>query len=214
MKCQTATEERFNSMTHMLGTIAALIGLVLLLRQQTDPWKLFSFAIFGSTMVLLYATSTLYHALNGRAKKILRKLDHLAIYLLIAGTYAPFTLVTLRDEWGWPAFWIVWGLAILGIIIDLLPNRNGRRILPVIIYLAMGWMALFLSQPLLDNLPLTGFIWLLCGGLSYTCGLIFYGFDGRVKYFHTIWHLFVLAGAALHFVGILLYYGWPETIAA
>ncbi|WP_303720183.1 hemolysin III family protein [Malonomonas rubra] len=202
MNGQTATEERFNSLTHLLGTIAALIGLILLIRQQTDPWKLISFSIFGSTMVLLYSISTLYHAMSGQNKRILRKLDHLAIYILIAGTYAPFTLVTLRNNWGWPVFGLVWGLAIIGIIIDLLPNKKGQRTIPIIIYLLMGWMALILAKPLLDNLPLNGFIWLLCGGLFYTFGLIFYGFDARVPFFHTIWHLFVLAGSFFHYLAV------------
>lgn len=205
MKLQTATEERFNSITHLLGTIAALVGLILLIRQESDPWKLFSFSIFGGTMIFLYATSTLYHAMSGRTKRLLRKLDHLAIYILIAGTYAPFTLVTLRNDWGWPVFGIVWVLAIFGIYIDLLPNKNGRRTIPIILYLLMGWMALLLSKPLLDNLPLTGFVWLLCGGVSYTFGLIFYGLDERVRYFHAIWHLFVLAGSFFHFLAVYRY---------
>lgn len=202
MKYQSAAEERFNSLTHLLGTIAALIGLMLLIRQQTDPWKLASFSLFGGTMVILYTISTLYHFMNGRAKKILRKLDHLAIYLLIAGTYAPFTLVTLRNSWGWPIFSAVWALAIVGIIIDLLPNKNGQRTIPLIIYLLMGWMALIVAKPLLDNLPLSGFIWLLCGGICYTSGLIFYGLDERVRYFHAVWHLFVLAGSFFHYLTV------------
>mgnify|MGYP001275833271 CR=1 FL=1 len=202
MHSQTATEERFNSLTHLLGTVAALIGLVFLIRQQTDPWKIVSFSIFGGTMVILYATSTIYHAMRGRAKRILRKLDHLAIYTLIAGTYAPFTLVTLRNDWGWAAFVFVWILAVLGIIIDLRPNPTGSRTIPVIIYLLMGWMALFLAKPLLDHLPLTGFIWLVCGGLSYTLGLLFYGFDEKVRFFHAIWHLFVLSGSLMHYLAV------------
>lgn len=202
MNQQSAIEERFNSLTHLLGTIAALIGLILLIHQQTDPWKLVSFAIFGGTMVLLYGISTLYHALGGRAKKVLKKLDHLAIYILIAGTYAPFTLVTLRNDWGWPVFGIVWALAVLGIIVDLLPNKTGRRPIPIAIYLLMGWMALILAKPLLENLPPTGFIWLLCGGLSYTLGLLFYGFDERIRFFHAIWHLFVLTGSFFHFLTV------------
>ena len=202
MNSQTATEERFNSLTHLLGTIAALIGLILLIRQETDPWKLLSFSIFGGTMVLLYAISTVYHAMRGRVKRIMQKLDHLAIYILIAGTYAPFTLVTLRNDWGWPAFSVVWLLAIVGIIIDLQPNPTGRRKLPIVIYLLMGWMALLLAKPLLDNLPLIGFVWLVCGGLSYTLGLLFYGFDERVRFFHAIWHMFVLAGSFFHYLTV------------
>ncbi len=202
MNSQTATEERFNSITHFLGTIAAMIGLVLLIRQQTDPWKIFSFSVFGGTMILLYATSTIYHAMRGQTKKLLRKLDHLAIYILIAGTYAPFTLVTLRGNWGWAAFSVVWLLALTGIVIDLQHHPGSSRKLQIGIYLAMGWMALLLAKPLLDQLPLAGFIWLLCGGLSYTLGLIFYGYDERVRFFHTIWHLFVLAGSFFHYLAV------------
>lgn len=203
MKHQSAIEELFNTITHLLGTVAALIGLILLIRQQTDPWKLLSFSIFGGTMILLYATSTVYHAISGRAaKKILRKLDHLAIYMLIAGTYAPFTLVTLRSNWGWSVFGIVWTLALVGIVIDLLPNKRGHRAIPMTIYLLMGWMALFLAHPLLENLPTNGFVLLVCGGLFYTFGLIFYGLDERVRFFHTIWHLFVLAGSFFHFLTV------------
>jgi len=202
MNSQTATEERFNSITHLLGTIAALIGLVLLIRQQSDPWKLLSFSVFGGTMVLLYATSTIYHAMRGQTKKLLRKLDHLAIYILIAGTYAPFTLVTLRNNWGWLAFSVVWLLALTGIIIDMQHHPGSSRKLQVGIYLAMGWMALLLAKPLLDQLPLTGFIWLLCGGLCYTFGLIFYGYDRRIRFFHAIWHLFVLAGSFFHYLTV------------
>ena len=202
MNCQSATEERFNSLTHMLGSIASMIGLILLLRQQSDPWKIVSFTIFGSSMVLLYAISALYHLMSGPPKKILQKLDHLAIYLLIAGTYAPFTLVILRDDWGWPVFATVWVLAVIGIVVDLLPNPKGRRIIPVLIYLSMGWMSLVLARPLLDNLPLLGFVWMLGGGLFYTFGLIFYGLDDRVRFFHTIWHIFVLTGSFLHFLTV------------
>ncbi len=205
MNSQTATEERFNTLTHLFGTIAALIGLIFLIRQETDLWKLLSFSIFGGTMVLLYATSTLYHAMAGRTKKVLRKLDHLAIYTMIAGTYAPFTLVTLRNNWGWPAFAAVWLLALAGIVIDLRPNPSGRRTIPIIIYLLMGWMALILAKPLLDSLPTAGFVWLAIGGIFYTIGLIFYSFDERIRYFHAIWHLFVLAGSALHYMTVYLF---------
>ncbi len=202
---QTVAEEVFNSVTHLLGTVFALIGLILLLRQQNGPWELVSFSVFGGTLILLYGVSTLYHAIGGRAKKVLRKLDHLSIYILIAGTYAPFSLVTLRHSWGWPVFGVVWVLAVVGIVIDLLPNKKGSRTLPLIIYLTMGWLALALIKPLLDNLPVPGFLLLLSGGLCYTGGLIFYGFDQRIRYFHAIWHLFVLAGSVFHFFTVYYY---------
>ena len=206
MKQQSPREELFNSALHGLGALAAIAGLFVLLYRQTDSWKISSFSIFCGTMFLLYTTSSLYHATtNGRIKRIIKKLDHLAIYLLIAGTYAPFTLVLLRDSWGWQAFSAAWILALCGIIYDLLPRQNDGRAVPVTIYLLMGWMALLLAKPLLEQLSPAGFAWLFCGGLSYTFGLIFYALDERVPYFHAVWHLFVLAGSFFHYLAVLLY---------
>ena len=198
--------ERFNSISHLIGAIAALVGMVVLVvlaSRQGDPWKIVSFSVYGASLVALYTFSVLYHSLRGKAKTIFRKLDHHAIYLLIAGTYTPLTLVTLRGAWGWSIFGVVWGLAILGIAIDSLPQR-GRRIVPVIIYLVMGWLAVMAVGPLLQVLPLAGFAGLLLGGLFYTVGIIFYALDG-VRHFHGIWHLFVLAGSVTHYFTILLY---------
>lgn len=198
--------ERFNSISHLVGAIAALIGMVVLVvlaSHQGDPWKIVSFSIYGASLVALYSFSVLYHSTRGRMKAIFRKLDHHAIYLLIAGTYTPLTLVTLRGAWGWSIFGIVWGLAIVGIAIDSLPQK-GRRILPIIIYLVMGWMAVMVAGPLLKALPLAGIIGLVSGGLFYTVGIIFYALDG-VRHFHGIWHLFVLAGSVSHYFTILLY---------
>lgn len=205
MKKQTPHEELFNSILHAFGALAASAGLLLLLSRATDSWRLVSFSIFCGTMIILYATSALYHALSGRAKKIIKKLDHLAIYLLIAGTYTPFTLVVLRNGWGWPAFGIIWGLALIGIVYDLFPHKNNSRAIPVAIYLLMGWLALLLAKPLLDKLSLSGFILLLAGGLFYTCGLLFYAFDERVRFFHAIWHAFVLLGSFFHYMTVYLY---------
>ena len=199
--------ERFNSISHTVGAVAALPGLVILVvlaSNQSDPWKIVSFSVYGTTLFLLYAISALYHSLRGRAKNFFRKLDHYAIYLLIAGTYTPFTLVTLRGNWGWSLFGIIWGLAILGIVLDSL-HKNGRRIIPVVIYLLMGWLCLIALGPLMKALPLAGFIWLLLGGLFYTFGLVFYVYDERVRHFHGIWHLFVLAGSLSHYVTIVFY---------
>lgn len=198
--------ERFNSISHLIGAIAALVGMVVLVvlaSRQGDPWKIVSFSVYGASLVALYTFSVLYHSLRGKAKTIFRKLDHHAIYLLIAGTYTPLTLVTLRGAWGWSIFGVVWGLAILGIAIDSLPQR-GRRILPVIIYLVMGWLAVIAAGPLLQALPIAGFAGLLLGGLFYTVGIIFYALDG-VRHFHGIWHLFVLAGSVSHYVTILMF---------
>lgn len=199
--------ELFNSLSHIVGlaaSIAGLVVLVVLASQQGDPWKIVSFSIYGATLILLYTSSVLYHSFDGPIKNLFRKFDHLAIYLLIAGTYTPFTLVTLQGVWGWTIFGIVWGLAVTGIAIDLLPNK-GLRILPIIIYLLMGWIILIALKPLLKALTFAGFVWLLIGGLCYTFGILFYAFDSRWRYFHTIWHLFVLAGSACHYFSVLFY---------
>ena len=199
--------ERFNGISHLMGSVLALAGTVVLLvlaARQADPWKIVSFSLYGASLFLLYTFSTLYHSLRNRAKAVFRRLDHLSIYLLIAGTYTPFALVTLRGEWGWTLFGTVWGLAIIGMMIEFLP-RHGPRILPVAIYLFMGWLALIALKPLLQALPLYGFLWLLAGGLCYTLGIIFYGLDKRLKHAHGVWHLFVLAGSICHYVAIYFY---------
>lgn len=199
--------ERFNSISHLIGAVAALAGLVVVVviaAQQGDPWKIVSFSIYGTTLFLLYTISTLYHSLRGRAKQIFRKLDHLSIYLLIAGTYTPFTLVTLRGVWGWWLFGVIWGLAVVGMALEALPQK-GNRLLSVAVYILMGWLVLFALKPLLEALPFAGFIWLLLGGLFYTGGIVFYLFDEQVRHFHGIWHLFVLAGSVSHYLTILLY---------
>ncbi len=199
--------ERFNSITHLIGTVAAGIGLILLLIisfQQGDPWKIVSFSIYGTTLLILYLFSTLYHSFRGRWKMIFQKFDHIAIYLLIAGTYTPFTLVTLRGEIGWIIFAIVWGLAMIGIVIDLLPQK-GHRVLPLIIYLLMGWLVVLVLEPLAMSMSSVGFSLLITGGLFYTTGVLFYLLDTQHKLAHGIWHLFVLAGSVSHYVSIMLY---------
>ncbi len=198
--------ERFNSISHLIGSAAALAGLVVLVvlaARQGDPWKIVSFSIYGATLLFLYAASTLYHSWRGKAKAWLQKLDHCAIYLLIAGTYTPFTLVTLRGAWGWSLFGIIWALAIAGIVQENLP-RKGPRALSMVIYLLMGWLVLIALKPLLDALPAWGFAGLLIGGLFYTVGILFYALDHK-RHFHGIWHLFVLAGSASHFITVLLF---------
>ena len=199
--------ERFNSITHLVGAalaLAALVVLVVFASLQGDPWKIVSFSIYGATLFLLYTFSTLYHSLHGRAKIIFQKLDHAAIYLLIAGSYTPFTLVTLRGAWGWSLFGIVWGLAILGIVLDSL-HRDGPRVYQMVIYLLMGWVVLVALYPLLQNLPTGGLILLVFGGLCYTGGMVFYALDEKMNHAHGIWHLFVLAGSVSHFLAIYLY---------
>ncbi len=199
--------ERFNSISHLFGAVGAVVGLtvlVVLASRQGDPWKVVSFSIYGATLLLLYTVSVLYHSTRGRLKAIFRKLDHCAIYLLIAGTYTPFTLVTLRGGWGWTLFGLVWGLATVGIVLDLLP-RKGPRILPVVIYLLMGWLVVIALNPLLRALPGMAFGWLVAGGLCYTVGIVFFALDDKLAHAHGIWHLFVLAGSLCHFFTILFY---------
>jgi hemolysin III len=199
--------EKFNALTHLVGALLALggsIALVVLAALEGDPWKLASVSIYGATLVLLYSFSTLYHSLRGRAKEILRELDHHGIYLLIAGTYTPFCLVTLRGNWGWPLLGTVWGLAVLGMLQELRPN-SGARILSVVIYVVMGWVALVALVPLLAALGPGGFSWLVAGGLFYTIGITFYALDTRLTHAHGVWHLFVIAGSIAHYVAIVRY---------
>ena len=199
--------ERLNSITHLVGAAFALAGLVVLVvvaARQGDPWMIVSFSLYGATLFALYGSSTLYHSLRGRAKKVFRRLDHLAIYLLIAGTYTPFMLVTLRGVWGWSLFGVVWGLAIFGMALEFLP-RQRARVLPVVIYFLMGWLVLVALGPLWRALPFMGLVWLFAGGLFYTVGAVFYGLDEKLRHAHGIWHLFVLAGSASHYFAILYY---------
>ena len=199
--------ERLNSITHLVGAALALSGLVVLVvvaARQGDPWKIVSFSLYGATLFTLYGASTLYHSLRGRAKAVFRRLDHLAIYLLIAGTYTPFMLVTLRGGWGWSLFGVVWGLALVGMALEFLPRR-GTRILSMVIYFLMGWLVLIALGPLWRALPFMGLVWLVAGGLFYTVGAVFYGLDAKLRHAHGIWHLFVLAGSASHYFAILYY---------
>jgi hemolysin III len=199
--------ERFNTISALLGAIAAVFGAIWLVSRavrQGDPWKITSFSIYGVTLILVYVFATLYHGSNGRAKAVFSKLDHLSIYLLIAGTYTPFALVTLRDSVGWQIFGIIWGMAFFGIILDLMP-KQGYRVIPVIIYLLMGWLMVVALNPLLRVLPMSGFYCLFWGGLFYTVGVVFYLLDGKVSYFHGIWHIFVMSGSFSHYVAVLYY---------
>ena len=199
--------EKFNTITHLVGSMAALIGLVVLIvtsSRQGDVLPIVSVTIYGTTLALLYISSTLYHSLRGNAKNVFQKLDHLAIYLLIAGTYTPFALITLGKTWGWVIFGLVWGLAILGIILELLPQKR-NRLIPLIIYLTMGWLIIIAIKPLIQTLGMVGFGWLLLGGLAYTFGVIFYVYDERVRHFHGIWHLFVLAGSTIQYFTVFNY---------
>ena len=199
--------ERFNAWTHLIGTALALLGTVLLIIKAVagdDVRKMISATIFCATLILLYSASTLYHSLRGRAKYILRKLDHLSIYLLIAGTYTPFCLITLEGTWGWSLLGAVWALALIGMLQEIRP-RSEARIMSLVIYAVMGWSIVFAIKPLIEQLATNGLLLLAGGGLSYTIGIIFYVFDSRFKHWHGIWHLFVLGGSLAHYLAIALY---------
>lgn len=199
--------EWFNSISHLVGAVAGLGGLIALVFvavKSGDPWKIISFSVYGSTLLFLYAASTLYHSTKGKTKEFFQMLDYHGIYLLIAGTYTPFALVTLKGAWGWTIFGITWCLAVLGIFIDTF-QRNGRRIVPLIIYVIMGWLIVVALKPLLRELSQGGFLMLLIGGLFYTVGIVFYVLDHRVSYFHGIWHLFVLCGSVLHYLTVMYF---------
>jgi hemolysin III len=198
--------EKFNSISHVVGAGLAIAGASILITvgaRLGDPWKIVSFSIYGAMLLLLYTISALYHSLRGRAKDVFRKFDHCAIYLLIAGSYTPFTLVTLRGDWGWTLFGVVWGLATLGIIQEIWLAK-GARWLSLAIYVMMGWSALAVIVPLISILK-GGFIWLAAGGAFYTIGIIFYATDERVKHGHGVWHLFVLAGSVCQYFAVLFY---------
>ena len=199
--------EKFNAWTHLVGAILATIGAVWMLVVATmsgDIWKIISVAVYGVALVMLYSASTVYHSVRGRAKVIMQKVDHFSIYLLIAGSYTPFCLVTLHGTWGWMLFGIVWTLAIIGILQEIKP-RSEARVMSIVIYAVMGWIVLVAVNPLIAALGMTGFIWLALGGVFYTVGIIFFALDTKVRHFHGVWHLFVIAGSLLHFVAISRY---------
>ncbi|KFE52636.1 PAQR family membrane homeostasis protein TrhA [Pseudomonas syringae] len=199
--------EKFNAWSHLVGAILAFIGAIWLLVMASlhgDVWKVVSMAIYGVTLVTLYSASTVYHSVRGRAKVIMQKVDHFSIYLLIAGSYTPFCLVTLRGPWGWTLFGVVWGLAVIGILQEIKP-RSEARIMSIVIYAVMGWIVLVAVKPLMAALGTAGFTWLAAGGALYTIGIIFFAYDTRFRHWHGIWHLFVIAGSLLHFVAICFY---------
>ncbi len=199
--------ERFNAWTHLLGALLALSGAIWLIAvtaRSDDLLNTFSVSIYGVTLVMLYSISTIYHSLRGRAKRVLRKLDHLSIYLLIAGSYTPFCLISLRGPWGWSLFGIVWTLAAIGMLQEI-KLRSEARVLSLVIYAVMGWIVLVAIKPLLASLGVAGFLWLAAGGVFYTVGIIFFAFDQRFRHWHGIWHLFVIAGSLAHFIAIMFY---------
>jgi hemolysin III len=198
-------EEIANSITHAIAagmSIAAMVVLIVAAVSQGDAWHVVSFSIFGATLILLYLSSTLYHAIPlPRAKRILKTLDHSAIFLLIAGTYTPFMLVSLRDTVGWTVFGVVWLLAVAGIILKCCFVYRFQR-LSLTIYLGMGWLCVLIGRDMYTTLSGESLVFLALGGLAYTLGVIFYVWD-RLPYNHAIWHLFVIAGSTLHFFSVL-----------
>lgn len=202
--------ERFNSISHLVGVVLALMGLGSLLAVsigQNDPVMILSFSVFGFTLVLLYSMSTLYHSFHPpKLKRVFQKLDHIAIYLLIAGTYTPYMLVSLDNGSGFAILSFVWGLAVLGLLLDLC-NPKRMEALQVCIYLLMGWVCIIDYQGLVNSIPATGLLWLNIGGASYTLGVVFYILDNlkKLQHAHGIWHLFVLLGSISHFISIIGY---------
>jgi hemolysin III len=201
-------EERFNALTHLAGAALALLGTVVLIAlavRRGDAWRIGSFALFGAALLAQFISSFLYHSTQGPSKATLRNVDHCAIYLLIAGTYTPFTLVCLRGNWGWPLFGAIWFLAAVGLVQEIwFANRS--RLLSLVIYLVMGWLAILALFPLLASLTYKGFAWMAAGGLFYTAGTYFYVASKKgLRFGHGIWHLFVLGGSASHYLAVLLY---------
>lgn len=201
----TPGEEIANSITHGVGAVLSVAGLVALVlaARHRSAWQIVACAIYGASLVLLYLSSTLYHALaNNRAKRVFKILDHATIYVLIAGTYTPFTLITLRGTWGWSLFGVVWGLCVCGVVCKSL-WIDRLKLASTVVYLLMGWCAALAVRPLLAALSWTGFAWLLAGGLCYTAGVAFYANSRRFA--HFIWHLFVLAGSLCHYWAVFRY---------
>lgn len=198
--------ELFNSISHLVAAVLALIGasvLITLAAVEGDTLKIISYSAYSATLFLLYLSSTLYHSFQGRAKEVFQRFDHLAIYLLIAGTYTPFALIAIKGTTGWWLFGAVWTLALIGMIVENLPIK-GPRIIPIFIYIMMGWACVFTIDTMIASLSQMGFALLLAGGIVYTIGVIFYVLDHWYPWCHEIWHLFVIGGSACHYFAICL----------
>ncbi len=202
---QSRGEEIANSISHGVGLVAALAATPFLIAHAVglgDAGFIVGASVFAATMVLLYLTSTLYHALpRGKAKRAFQVIEHAAIFLLIAGTYTPFTLGVLRGAWGWTLFGLVWGLAAVGVLLAVVGGVRYRA-RSLLLYLGMGWLIVVAIRPLSLRIPLSGLLWLVAGGLAYTVGVAFFAAK-RLRYGHFVWHLFVLAGTACHFIAVL-----------
>jgi hemolysin III len=206
--CYTLGEELLSSISHGTGALLGVAGLCLCLVKAYgigDVWSIVSSWIFGCSMILLYSMSCIYHALKpNNAKRVMRVFDHCTIFLLIAGSYTPFTLIALRGTVGWTLFGVVWGAAILGIALNAIDMERFSK-LSMVCYLAMGWAIVFAYESLVAAVPKDGVELLVLGGIAYTVGAVIYGIGGKVKYMHSIWHFFVLAGSVLHFFTVYLY---------
>jgi len=205
---QSQAEEIANSISHGLGLIAALVGIPFLIIHAVrhgDAGFIVGTCVFSATIILLYLASTLYHALPiGKTKRVFRVIEHSAIFLLIAGTYTPFTLGVLRGAWGWTLFGVVWGIAIVGVALKAFA-KTSHPILSTTLYLLMGWVIVVAVKPLIAIVPTEGMLWLIAGGLFYTVGVAFFATDSQLRYGHLIWHLFVMAGTACHYFAVFWY---------
>lgn len=204
--CETHAEEVASAVTHGVGLALSIVGLIMMIVISAgDPWRITGGTIFGSTLVLLYLASTLYHSFSGpRIKSFLQIIDHSAIYLLIAGSYTPISLVTLRGPWGWSLLGVVWSMAIGGVVIKSVMSNNREHWISTALYIVMGWLAVVAAAPLIKSMPFGGLVLLVAGGLCYTGGVVFFVWN-KLKFNHAIWHLFVLAGSICHLLAITLY---------
>lgn len=212
---QSQPEEIANSVSHGVGLAASFVGIPILIVDAVrhgDAIYIAATCLFSATIFILYLASTLYHALPaGKAKRVFKILDHSSIYLLIAGTYAPFMLGVLRGAWGWSLFGVVWGLAIAGVALKA-TGRASNPIFSTGLYLLMGWVVVVAVDPMFVRVPTGGLLWLLAGGLCYTGGVVFFATDSRLRYGHLVWHLFVLVGTTCHYLAVLWYAGgWAGT---
>jgi hemolysin III len=205
MSNQSRLEELLNTISHAIGALLGIAGLVILLVQRDEaPWSLFSVLVYGISIIILFTASTLYHAARTEARKhYFRIVDHLSIYLLIAGTYTPVLLLLLPESKGWELFWVVWGIAAFGVVLKLF--FTGRfEVFSTLLYLVMGWLIVFDFNALVSTMESGGLMLLMAGGIAYTVGIVFYAIR-KIPFNHVIWHVFVLAGAICHYLMILLF---------
>jgi len=205
---QSSGEEIANSISHGIGLIAAIVATPFLIMEairRGNPGFVVGVSVFAASMVLLYLSSTLYHALPaGKAKRVFRIMEHSTIFLLIAGTYTPFTLGVLRGAWGWTLLGLVWGLALTGVALKAF-KKMSHPVISTGLYLFMGWLILIAAYPMFERVPVSGLLWLVAGGVAYTAGVAFFVADTRLRYGHFVWHLFVMAGTACHYFAVLWY---------